>query len=95
MGIIGQAFTPSQPTIGEIGPTWASDNNAVTTELIARVVSTIDSASILLTTADVKHGTRTRQLGPAFGKASSGATWTPASAGNSAYHLATGAADIV
>lgn len=95
MGVIGSAFTPTLPSVDDDGPGWAEDLNEVLTELITRASTQIDSTSIALTTGDVKHGTRPIHLGPAATKASSGITWTPASGGSSAYHLSTGASDLV
>lgn len=93
MGNIGQAFTPTLPSVDDLD--WGPTVNAVVTELIDRVDHVLDSDSIALTTGDVKHGTRIRHLGPASAKGSSGATWTPASGGASSYWAGTGASDVV
>lgn len=94
MGNIGDPFAPAQPTIGEAGPAWASDNNAVAAELIARVIQKIDSGSISLTAAEFPHAARTIQVAAADGQ-SGGATWTKGTGTASGRWTGAAAADTV
>lgn len=92
MGVLGQAFTQPLPAVND--PSWGTTLNAALTEVIARVSTLIDSTSIAVTTADVKHGTRTLPLAAADGQ-SGGATWTKGTGSTAAYWLAVAATDTV
>jgi hypothetical protein len=94
MGKIGDPFTQPQPTLLEAGPAWASDNNGVTTELIARVAVPVDGPSIVLTQGEFPHATRTNTVAAADGQGS-GTTWTKGAGATAGYHLAVGATDTV
>lgn len=94
-GVVGDSFTQTVPTPGvTVGPTWASNINDVLTELITRVSADIDSASINITTGDVRHSTRNKQFGAAFCHSGT-ATWTPGTGATGAYWLGGGAANTV
>lgn len=92
MGVLGQAFTPPLPAVGD--PNWGTTINAALIELIARVSTLIDASSIALSTADVIHGIRTEQIGAAAGQ-SGGATWTKGTGATGGYWLGAAAADTV
>lgn len=94
MGKIGDPFIPPLPLIGEDGPAWASDNNAVEAEAISRLSTLIDGTSISLTQAEFPHGLRPLVYPAAAGQGS-GTTWTKGTGTAAGYHLAAGAADTV
>lgn len=92
MGVLGQAISQPVPNVGDAN--WGATLNALLIELIARCSTLIDSTSILITTGDVKHGTRTGQLGAAAAQ-SGGATWTKGTGSTASYWLGAAAADTV
>lgn len=50
MGTIGQPITPSIPTVGTPGPQFATDINAILTEVVARLTTQVPLASLALNT---------------------------------------------
>lgn len=92
MGVLGQPFSQPLPAVND--PSWGTTLNAALIEIIARVSTLIDSPSIAVTTGDVKHGTRTMQLGAAAAQ-SGGATWTKGTGSTSSYWLGVLAGDTV
>lgn len=60
VGVVGQPTTSPLPTPGvTVGPTWASQLNDALTELQQIIAQKLGNASLNITDADVKHGTRT------------------------------------
>lgn len=94
MSIIGQAFTADPPAVGDAGPTWASTLLTYLAEVEERLAAMIDSTSILVTTGDVKHGTRYVHLPAALGQ-TGGATWTKGTGSTAGYFLGAAAGDTV
>lgn len=87
---IGTATTSPLPAIFDVGPGWASAVNAALLELQQIVALKLGNASLNVTDADVKHGTRTAYYHASAGtptgtSAFTGATsmfWQGAAAGD-------------
>lgn len=89
---IGNPMSATLPTVGvDAGPGWATALNTFLTEVKGYVENKLGNASLNVTDADIKHGTRTVYYDACVAQ-TVGATFT---AGTSQYWAAAGAGDTV